>query len=427
MNKIDDRKLQKESLECKRALTKIKRERLEFEKAQAANEKKFWRSAAGTKVTALISFAVVLVSGSSVWISKIGKDREIQVSTIQRQLELEKIEAQQKREWDLNLVQFVLSNQKAILNASPQVQKVLARIIPNRLPEDISIALLEGLEQASPPPTRVIWSQARTKLETADTVEAKETAPVEVTPLSPGRLAFPGAVSLSADSQALLSGLRINGEPKYYSPSSLNVSGSGEFQTLVSTLNGSSEPKYQFSPAVRIDGLSAEPLANYLSVGPPNLSVRSDNSDVRLTDAFYKPTSISGPVLADFTKAPIDFSALTKTTDTVIVARLTPVITEPPSTSISGTIIDAETGLPIAQATIELRSPYFTLGSTIVTTDTLGRFRIEIPSASRYTFVGQLQLRVTGGGYRSTTRELGAVGSIPIAITSISLQRESSH
>jgi hypothetical protein len=223
MKTIADRKRRAELLEVKRSVAEIRRDRLEFDKGQtaveneikrerlafdrtqAASERKFWESPAGTRATAFVSAVAVLVTltigASNVWVSKITKDKEIEVSRIQKQLELDKLDAQKKREWDLILAQFLLSNQKAIFNGTSQEQKVLAKIIPTIFPEDISVALLERLEKASPAPTKVIWSQARTSLETADTGQVKETVRVEAAPV-PSSRPYSGIASFSVDSQA---------------------------------------------------------------------------------------------------------------------------------------------------------------------------------------------------------------------------------
>lgn len=75
-------------LAIKREMAQIARERLEFDKAEAASDKKFGKMGAGTRVTILVSAAAVIVTLivgiSTVVITWIGKEKEIRVTNIQR-------------------------------------------------------------------------------------------------------------------------------------------------------------------------------------------------------------------------------------------------------------------------------------------------------------------------------------------------------
>jgi hypothetical protein len=370
----DNQKFRKEQLEIDRELAKVSRERLEFDKAEASSEKRFWKMSAGTRVTILVSGAAVIVSlvvgVSTVWASWITKEKEIQVSAIQHKLDQEKLDAQKKREWDLALAQFVLTNQKAIYNGTLQERQVLARIIPTIFPQDVSVTLLDRLEKTTPAPGKAIWTQAKARVEDSNVIETKE-APRE-------NIAINKPSPYSSLSSPTLPSWMLNSESSGYGSVSLDK------------ING----------GITTGDLSRTSFTSQLN--------SLNNQSLGLADIAYHPSSIVG-----IGNPSVDISKL---------LAGTPPATLPDGPTILGTIIDAATGKAIPGATIELESG-FSLGRIKTATDESGRFSMTVPSGS-YLLFNPIQLKITGDGYKAATRDVKNYSSIiPTSLGDVALEK----
>src|SRR5258708_2708834 len=74
--------------DVEKARIDIERERLEFEKTNARLGRSFFRSNSGFLISAAVSLAAVIVSLSQVWITKITKDKELEIAAIQKRSSL---------------------------------------------------------------------------------------------------------------------------------------------------------------------------------------------------------------------------------------------------------------------------------------------------------------------------------------------------
>jgi len=81
--------------EIERARLELDRKQLEIDKSSAELGKNFLNRNTGVLVSAAVSFAAVIVSLAQVWVTTISKDKEIQISTIQRKAEVESQERQE--------------------------------------------------------------------------------------------------------------------------------------------------------------------------------------------------------------------------------------------------------------------------------------------------------------------------------------------
>src|SRR2546430_2949312 len=113
--------------ELENARLAIERERLELDKAKAELDRGFLRRHSSVLIPAAVSLAAVIVSLGQVWVTKITKDKELEITTVHRRLELEvqdkqkerdrlTTDAQKKRELDLSVARFVTENRQAIFN-----------------------------------------------------------------------------------------------------------------------------------------------------------------------------------------------------------------------------------------------------------------------------------------------------------------------
>jgi hypothetical protein len=89
-----------------------------------------------------------------------------------------------------------------------------------------------------------------------------------------------------------------------------------------------------------------------------------------------------------------------------------------------GTIVDAETGLPIEGARITLESSLVFLPEVVAdSTDSLGRFRITKEYDSLFIPFG-LKVAITREGYARNVKNVPTFGGgIPISLASIPLER----
>ena len=75
--------------EIEKARLDIERERLELDKSKSRFERSFFRANSGVLISAAVSLAALIVSLGQVWVTKISKDKELEVATLQKNLELD--------------------------------------------------------------------------------------------------------------------------------------------------------------------------------------------------------------------------------------------------------------------------------------------------------------------------------------------------
>ncbi|MEK6406823.1 MAG: hypothetical protein AABN34_07665 [Acidobacteriota bacterium] len=80
------------------ARLQVERERLEIDKSKAALDHRFWNRNSGTLIMAVVSLAAVIVSLGQVWASKVSKDRELEITSLQKKVELEVLDKQKEKE-----------------------------------------------------------------------------------------------------------------------------------------------------------------------------------------------------------------------------------------------------------------------------------------------------------------------------------------
>jgi hypothetical protein len=147
------------SVDVEVARLEIERERLRLEQARLRIENKFWNKNTGTVITAMISLVAIVVSLSQVWAVKITKDKELQMTAIQKQSELTLLQEQRNREWNLSAAKFVTENRKAIFGGDQREQELFARLIPTIFPKDVSDSLLEKLIATSTGAAQETWKK----------------------------------------------------------------------------------------------------------------------------------------------------------------------------------------------------------------------------------------------------------------------------
>lgn len=163
--------------EIENARLQVERERLEIDKSKAALDHRFWNRNSGTLIMAVVSLAAVIVSLGQVWASKVSKDKELEITSLQKKVELEVldkqkekelalVDARSKREWDLSVAKFIMDNRKALFNGTADERKIFAKIIPTMFPEELSVSLFQKLEAASPAAAKQTWRDARENLQT---------------------------------------------------------------------------------------------------------------------------------------------------------------------------------------------------------------------------------------------------------------------
>jgi WD40 repeat protein len=143
--------------ELERARLELERDRLAFEKSKADLSNNFFGRYSAILIPAAVSFAAVVVSFGQVWVTKITKDKEIEVATLQKRLELETQDAERKRELDISAARFVSENREAIFKGTPDEQELFAKLITTIFPVEVSGPLLLRLERASPAATKNSW------------------------------------------------------------------------------------------------------------------------------------------------------------------------------------------------------------------------------------------------------------------------------
>ena len=313
-------------LAIERQRLQVEFKRLEIERARASGERSFWSRHSGSIVAALISAAIT--AGGLIYVSQVNWKREDFFSS-QRKDDLARSEqrnveyrvseeTQQKREWELKMAQFILDNQKILFKGTPEEQKLLAQVIPTTFPQEVSVVLFERLERTGTLKARVIWREARAKVQDKQPVESKEPTPIktDIRDVVPPRTLL-GSYS-STYMQEALTDKSILSFPSYRS--------------------GNTDPDF---------------MSKYLA----NVNAKPTG----FTDVIYQPITasfVSGP-----SKSSLDLQSPVKDLSSIVFQQpprdLLLVSTSPPpkwNVEISGTVVDAQTGLPIPDAQITLES-----------------------------------------------------------------------
>jgi len=147
------------------ARLEIEREKLRLEQSRLQIENRFWNKNAGTIITAMISLVAVIVSLSQVWVAKITKDRELQMTALQKQSEFTLLREQRDREWNLNAAKFVTENRKVIFDGDQKEQELFAKLIPTIFPKDVANSLLDKLIATSTGQSKETWKKGKYSVE----------------------------------------------------------------------------------------------------------------------------------------------------------------------------------------------------------------------------------------------------------------------
>jgi len=170
-----DRSLQEKRLDLEIEKLKLDREKFVFEQSKTEKTERFINKNVGTVITAIVSLTAVIVSIGQVWVTKISKDRELEITREnkkyetealdkQKDKELTLVEVQKKRDWNLSVANFVLNNRKALFHGTDEEKRTYAKIIPTIFPVEVSDSLLERLTVSSTPQSKRIWQDARITL-----------------------------------------------------------------------------------------------------------------------------------------------------------------------------------------------------------------------------------------------------------------------
>jgi hypothetical protein len=124
-------------------------DRLAREKAKTELANSFFGRYSSILIPAAVSFAAVIVSLGQVWVTKISKDKELELVRAQKHLELELQDAQRKRELDISAAKFVTENREAIFRGTQYEQELFAKLISTLFPIEVSSPLLRRLQRAS--------------------------------------------------------------------------------------------------------------------------------------------------------------------------------------------------------------------------------------------------------------------------------------
>jgi hypothetical protein len=164
--------IERERLELQKA---VETSRLELERLKLEREHKFWNKHSGVLITGLISLAAVAVSGAQIWSTSITQNKQMEIAQFQKKQEIEMIDRQKekelsltdeknRKEWNLNAAKFVADNRKVLFEGSSQEKELLAKMIANIYPPEVSASLLAKLEDASRPAEENTWRKEREKI-----------------------------------------------------------------------------------------------------------------------------------------------------------------------------------------------------------------------------------------------------------------------
>lgn len=156
MSTLDEKKveieLQRLELERERLSveSQIERERLSF-------DQKFAHRHMGAIITAIVSLAAVIVSGTQVWVATIHKERDTQIAREQKERELQIAQLENEREWNLDVTEFVFKHRAEVLSSDPQEARAIRDIMLVTFPDEITDVLFERLVSTAPQDARATW------------------------------------------------------------------------------------------------------------------------------------------------------------------------------------------------------------------------------------------------------------------------------
>ena len=428
-------------LEKKKALleeqkVEIERARLQFEKAKSPP--RLTRTLA--ILAGIVGFLGLIASFGWVMVNWINKEKEIALSDRQKSIELEKLQAQREREWNLSRAQFILTHGEKIFSGTPDVQRLYAKIIPTIFPQEISVDILKNLERTSSPATKTIWHQARTNIEAQPPVKTEAVQVTKTTTqlYDPIRL-------INANPECTMSGLNET----LSSLSALSRVRSDKYQPALYTQSSSfpslglDEMRVDSSPSkpIRIIAEESKPVASRLA--NLNLEILGISpNDPNIIDFAAKgpiaPTTPKDTLFSDGVYRPVSFQVSDPSrlaTDIRISITSTDVSAGTPSTaqllsqtinlsslksSVYGLVVDSETGKPVPTAVVSIEEDRLVSSSTRPSAaNAAGRFEVEVP----YGLASSLKLKISAEGYCSVVKVAGAGGILPLDIGKIALQK----
>jgi hypothetical protein len=144
----------------------LDRERFEFEKVRTVRERRFFHRNSATVVTAAISLAALAVSISQVWVAHIGKQRELEVTQLQKSQELKLEELREDRKWKYDTLQFVSSNKDAVFAGNDSERKRIRDVMTVTFPIEILDKLFSDLEErGKSPEEKATWSEGQKEVD----------------------------------------------------------------------------------------------------------------------------------------------------------------------------------------------------------------------------------------------------------------------
>lgn len=143
---------------------RLEERKIAAEERKLEIEHSFFHKHVGLFITAVLSLAAVLVSGSQVWVANINKNKELELSQQQREKELEQKTMENERRWKLDGLKFVMSNQELIFSEDLDQRRRIRDIMVATLPEEITLPLFRRLAALSAPDERSIWNEGRQEL-----------------------------------------------------------------------------------------------------------------------------------------------------------------------------------------------------------------------------------------------------------------------
>jgi hypothetical protein len=164
-----------ERLKLEERKVRTDEDRVEIEKLKAASERHWmnlWvRPLLPVLIAGFLSLAGVKITNilkdKEIEIARVQKDKELAMAQTQREKDRDNLEAQQQREWNLEVAKFVTEHANVIFGGSPEQQRRVANIIKVTFPSQISDALLKKLDATQPQGKSAplnTWAQARKEL-----------------------------------------------------------------------------------------------------------------------------------------------------------------------------------------------------------------------------------------------------------------------
>jgi hypothetical protein len=155
-----------ERLDVEKKRVEIEQQRLEIERTRSEREQRFFNKNFAVILTAAVTVVgtllTVLGAGAQVWTTYISKDKEIEIASMQKQAENQRLEKEKEREYSLSTAKFVMENNKTLFSGTPNELKRMAMIIGLLFPREIADRMYEDLRTtADSDEAKRIWSRAR--------------------------------------------------------------------------------------------------------------------------------------------------------------------------------------------------------------------------------------------------------------------------